>query len=198
MLESELFSISGHAAVLKLVVDVLGSSDGRLDGCFNPSVSEAGVFPSEVNPALGLEELRRVISMLVGSEHGVGSQAVGVRAPLLHHHPRAQVPDLLPVDELQVLQGHLLQLLIPQALEEQRVVRPGVGGQQHADGWVLGEAVAGVVDEARGAVCDALPPLDAIILPEPSAEGEDDLGGAVVVNAAQCMPLSWGQPGDKL
>ena len=57
--------------------------------------------------------------------------------------------------------------------------------------------MAGVVDEARGAVCDALPPLDAVVLPEPSAEGEDDLGGAVVVNAAQCMCLTGGERGVK-
>ncbi|KAJ3585289.1 hypothetical protein NHX12_014010 [Muraenolepis orangiensis] len=49
------------------------------------------------------------------------------------------VLDLLPMNEHQVPQGHLLQLLILQAQEEQGVVGPGVGGQQHADVWVLGK-----------------------------------------------------------
>lgn len=75
--------------------------------------------------------------------------------------------------------------------EEEGIIVHGVGGQQ--DALATGEAVAGVVDVARGPVGDRDPTPDAIALPEGLLTGQDHLGGTGVMHQAECFPLVQGQ-----
>lgn len=139
------------------------------------------------------EELSRILDVLVRSEQSERTQAVRIQFPLLHDHARAEMVDFLAVDVRQVPEGQLLQLLITGSMVGARVVAPGVGGQEDADAVVSWETVAGVVDEATGSVCDALPSHDAIVLPELFLKSEDDFGRAFIVNGAQGLHLSGGE-----
>lgn len=102
---------------------------------------------------------------------------------------------MLAVDLHQISQSQLFQIFITHTIEEEGVVRPGVGSQEDANGLVCWETVAGVVDESRGPVSDALSSSDVVPLPELLTEGEDDFSGAVVVNCPQCLHLFDGEGG---
>ena len=175
-------------------VNIFGCSECRLHRSFNPPVWCGCVFSCKVHPPLPLEQFSGIVSLLVGGEQGERSQTVRIQAPLLHQAPRAQRPDVLSVDLHQVLQDHGHQLLLAHPLEERGVVGAGVRSQEGSCRRP-GEAVAGVVDEARGAVCDALPSSDALFLPEAIPEAEYHLGGAGVVNGAQGLHLVRGEGG---
>lgn len=198
----ELGEFTGYNADLKPeveglkceVVDVSSCSECRLHGRFDPSVWRGGVFPCKVDPALALEQFSRIVPLLVGGEECEGAQAVRIQAPLLHQPACAERPDSLTVDLHQVLQNHGHQLVVGHSLEEGGVIGAGVGGQQGAS-IGPGEGVTGVVDEAGGPVGDALPPSDALLLPETLAEAEHHLGGAGVVNRAQRLHFVPGQRG---
>ena len=104
-IDSDLFRCIGSEIVSclggdieQLRVDVGSSSDSSFHSCLDPGVREAGVFTSKVQPAFTVKELLRVLQVLVGCEESEGAQAVGIQAPLLHHHPCAEMSDVLAVD----------------------------------------------------------------------------------------------------
>lgn len=143
-----------------------------------------------------LEEHVGVVGELVGGEGGERPHGVPIQLPGLDHVLLADalhVLLLLAVDHGQVLEDHVQQLLLGEGQEEIRVVIPGVGHQE--DAHPAGEVVAGVVDEAGGAVGDGLATIDAVLLPEPLGASQEDLGGAGVVHGAQGMELGQGELG---
>lgn len=188
--------ISPSASVWKqygLRVDVGGGPDGRLHGRLNPGVREGRVLSSKVNSAFAPEELRCVLQVLVRREKSEGAVAEWILTPLLHQNTGAERPDPVTVQQDQISESQLLQLFVAGAEEEEGVVRPGVGGQEDANGVVAWETVARVVDESCRPVGDALSPSDTVVLPEPLAEGQEDFGGAVVMDRPQSVHLLDGQ-----
>lgn len=176
------------------MVDVAGGPDGRFHGGVDPGVRLRRVLPGKVHPALVTEQGLRVIHELVRGEGSESPQGVLVQLPLLDDVLVTGVLQVLLahlVDVRQVLQHHVQALLIREGQEELGVVVPGVGSQD--DAHPAGEVVAGVVDEAGGAVGDRVPSTDPILLPELLGARQDNFGGARVVDGAQGVGLGGGQ-----
>lgn len=96
------------------------------------------------------------------------------------------------MDHDQVFQDHTHQFLILDPVEERGVISDGVRCQQSTCSCAW-EAVTGIVNEARHAVCDALSPSDAFFLPETHTEAENHLGGTGVVGWMQGLHLGPGE-----
>lgn len=176
------------------MVDVAGSPDRRFDGGVDPRVGLGRVFPREMHPTLVGEQGLREIRELVRGESSESSQRVLVQLPLVDDvvvAGEAQVLLAHLVDVGQVLEHHVHAFLVRQGQEELGVVVPGVGGQD--DAHPAGEVVAGVVNEAGGAVGGGEPAADPVLLPELLGARQDDFGGAGVVDGAQGVGFGRGQ-----
>lgn len=171
-------------------LDIPGCPQAGLDSSVYPGVGHGGVLACKVDAALRLEELQRIVRKLVGCELSEGAHGEGVQRPALEHRGGAHAPQFILgylVHGRQVLQDHILHLLVRHGYEEEGVIVHGVGGQQ--DALAAGEAVAGVVDEARGPVGDRDPTPDALPLPEGLLTGQNHLGGAGVMHHAERFHL---------
>lgn len=157
--------------------DVPGCPEAGLDGSIYPGMGQAGVLASKVDEALWLEEVLQIVLKLVGCELGEGTQDQRVQRAVFDHRGRAHAPRRLlrhPVKDRQVLQDNIHHLVLPHGYEEERIIIQGVGGQR--DTLAAGEAVAGVVDVARGPVDDGDPAPDSILLPKGLITGQNHLG----------------------
>lgn len=176
------------------MVDVAGGPDGRFHGGLDPGVGLGRVLPSKVHPALVREQGLGIIHKLVRGEGSESPQGVPVQLPLLDHVLVTGVLQVLLahlVDVRQVLEHHIHTLLVREGQEKVGIIVPGVGGKD--DAHPAGEVVAGVVDEAGGAVSDGVPSTDPVLLPELLGACQDYFGGTGIVDGAQGVVLGGGQ-----
>src|SRR3990172_12507729 len=163
-------------------VDLSRGAYPRLQRALDPGVVERAVLAGEVAPPLRLEDGGLEGCLLLGREQGEGAACPAVAVPGVRRAPLEPLADAR-VDLLDVVERLLDAGLLVHRAPLQRVLAPGVRGEQHAArGRVVGRWV---VQAAHGQVGHAGATDDAILaLPDALADLEQDLARSVVVELA--------------